>query len=172
MTTSVHGMPVSAVSFLPIFMFSVGGVFYAEDFRSLPWDTLILVAGGLTLGLVITDTGLDEYIVTKIPILENTLVMLFLLAFITTGLSNIMSNTAAASILIPVGASLMPDQALMVALVIGLSASTALILPISTPPNAVAYSFGYLKQEDFRKLGIILGIICPIIIVLVINFIA
>ena len=171
MTTSLHQMPVAAISFLPIFIFSVGGVIYAEDFRRLPWDTLILVAGGLTLGLVIADTGLDDYIVTKIPIFSDVRIMLILLALLTTLLSNIMSNTAAASILIPVGVSLLPEQGLLVALVIGLSASTALFLPISTPPNAIAFSYGYLKQSDFRKVGLPIGIICPLIIIVLVTLI-
>ena len=170
-TSSIHQIPVAVVSFIPILVFSVGGVIFAEDFKLLPWDTLILVAGGLTLGMVISDSGLDDYMVTKIPVFQNPIFMLVLLAMMTTLLSNIMSNTAAASILIPVGVSLLPDQALTVALVIGLSASTALFLPISTPPNAVAFSYGYLKQSDFRNVGIVIGMVCPLLIVLVLNLV-
>jgi len=167
LTSTVHNIPVAVVSFLPILSFTVTGVVRAEDLKLLPWDTLILVAGGLTLGMVISDTGLANILVGNIPVFENVFVMLLVMGYLTTILSNIMSNTAAASVLIPVGVSFLPDQALLVSLVIGLSASTALFLPISTPPNAIAFSTGYLQQSDFRLLGVITGIGGPVLIILV-----
>ena len=166
LTSTIHGIPVAVVSFLPIVSFTVTGIVRADDLRLLPWDTLILVAGGLTLGMVISDTGLDTIIVSSIPIFDNVFIMLLIMGWLTTILSNIMSNTAAASILIPVGATFLPDQALTVSLVIGLSASTALFLPISTPPNAIAFSTGYLKQSDFRLVGTLVGLGGPVLIIL------
>jgi sodium-dependent dicarboxylate transporter 2/3/5 len=165
-TSSLHNIPVAVISFIPIVTLTVGGVVYGEDLKLLPWDTLILVAGGLTLGMVITDSGLDDYLVTKIPVFRNVYFMAAVLALLTTLLSNIMSNTAAASILIPLGVSLLPDNLLAVSLVVGLSASTALFLPISTPPNAIAYSYGYLKQSDFRPIGWLQALAGPMIILL------
>ena len=47
------------------------------------------------------------------------------------------------------------------AVTVGLSASCALFLPVSTPPNAIAYSYGYLEQKDFRMLGSYLALIAP-----------
>ncbi len=164
LTSPLHNIPVALVSFLPILILTVSGVVLAEDLRLVPWDTLILVAGGLTLGIVISDSGLADFLVGKIPVFDNIYVMLIILGLLTATLSNIMSNTAAASVLIPVGASFLPDQVLMVAVVIGLSASTALFLPISTPPNAIAYSSGFLKQSDFRFIGLVAGLAGPVII--------
>src|SRR5699024_7547785 len=106
LSSPLHNIPVAVVSLLPIMAFSVTGVVGADDLKMLPWDTLILVTGGLTLGMVISDAGLAEYLVAQMPIFENAVVMLLLLGWLTTLLSNIMSNTAAASVLIPVGASL------------------------------------------------------------------
>lgn len=167
-TSSLHNIPVAVISFIPILILTVGGVVYGEDLKLLPWDTLILVAGGLTLGMVIRNSGLDTYLVTKIPVFSNIYLMAAILALLTTLMSNIMSNTAAASILIPLGVSLLPGYALEVALVVGLSASTALFLPISTPPNAIAFSYGYLRQSDFRPIGIVQGLVGPLIILLVV----
>jgi sodium-dependent dicarboxylate transporter 2/3/5 len=169
-TSSWHNIPVAVVSFIPVVTLTVGGVVYGEDLKLLPWDTLILVAGGLTLGLVITDSNLDEYLVTKIPVFNNVVVLAAVLGFLTSLLSNIMSNTAAASILIPLGASLLPEYVLEISLVIGLSASTALFLPISTPPNAIAFSYGYLRQADFRPVGIMQALVGPAIILLAVIF--
>lgn len=170
LSSPLHNIPVAVVSLLPIVAFSVTGVVGADDLKMLPWDTLILVAGGLTLGMVISDAGLAEYLVAQIPVFQNVFVMLLILGWLTTLLSNIMSNTAAASVLIPVGASLLPEQALLVSLVIGFSASTALFLPISTPPNAIAFSTGFVRQSDFRYLGTIIGLSGPVLIILIIMF--
>ena len=169
-TSAIHNIPVAVISFIPVVTLTVGGVIYGEDLKLLPWDTLILVAGGLTLGLVINNTALDDYLVTKIPIFSNTLVMMLVLGLLTTFMSNIMSNTAAASILIPVGVSLMPENALEIALIVSLSASTALFLPISTPPNAIAYSYGFLKQSDFRPIGLLQATIGPLLVMLIVIF--
>ncbi len=164
LTSMFHDIPVAVVSLLPILIFTVTGVVTASDLKFIPWDTLILVAGGLTLGMVLKDTGLAESLVGNIPTFETMLISLITLCWITTILSNIMSNTAAASILIPVGVSLFPDQILIVCLCIGLSASTALFLPISTPPNAIVFSNSTLEQKDFRLMGAIIGLAGPIII--------
>ena len=169
-TSSLHNIPVAVVSFIPVVTLTVGGVVYGEDLKLLPWDTLILVAGGLTLGLVITDSNLDQYLVTKIPVFQNVVVLAAVLGLLTSLMSNIMSNTAAASILIPLGASLLPHYVLEISLVIGLSASTAMFLPISTPPNAIAFSYGYLRQADFRPVGIMQALIGPAIILLAVIF--
>ena len=165
LTSPLHNIPVALVSFLPILILTVSGVVLGEDLRLVPWDTLILVAGGLTLGIVISDSGLADYLVGQIPVFSNVYLMLFILSLLTTALSNIMSNTAAASVLIPVGVSFLPDYALVVSVVIGLSASTALFLPISTPPNAIAYSSGFLKQSDFRFIGLVTGLAAPVVII-------
>ena len=167
LTSTLHKIPVAVVSYIPIVFFTATGVVRGEDLKLLPWDTLILVAGGLTLGIVIKDTGLAEIIVKNIPVFKNIFLMMLVLGWLTTILSNIMSNTAAASILIPVGATFLPDHSILIALVIGFSASTALFLPISTPPNAIAFSTGFLKQSDFRLLGIITGLGGPVLIILV-----
>ena len=166
LTSPLHNIPVALVSFLPIIILTVSGVVLAEDLRIVPWDTLILFAGGLTLGIVISDSGLADYLVGKIPIFSNIYLMLLILSLLTTALSNIMSNTAAASVLIPVGVSFLPEYTLVVSVVIGLSASTALFLPISTPPNAIAFSSGFLKQSDFRFIGIVTGLAAPVVIIL------
>jgi sodium-dependent dicarboxylate transporter 2/3/5 len=168
MTSSFHGIPVAVVSFIPIVSFTVSGVVRAEDIRLLPWDTLILVAGGLTLGIIITETGLAESLLRGIPSDSQALLVLLVLAYSSTLLSNVMSNTAAASILIPLGATLIPGAGIIVPITIGFCASTALLLPISTPPNALAYATGVLRQSDFRFLGGIAALVAPPLIMVIV----
>ncbi|RKW19586.1 MAG: transporter, partial [Cardiobacterium sp.] len=139
--------------------------------RALPWDTLMLVAGGLALGLAIEEHHLANYYVAKLQNVHvNFYLLVVLFALVTVGLSNFMSNTAATAILVPVAlssAALAGDaNPLILPLVIGLSASCALFLPVSTPPNAIAYSTGLLKQSEFRLGGVSVGLIGPALIIL------
>jgi sodium-dependent dicarboxylate transporter 2/3/5 len=168
LTTPIHGFPVAAISGLPIILLTVSRIISADDVRTLPWDTLMLVAGGLALGVAIIDTGLADIYVGKSREMIESMPLVAILVFlglITAMLSNIMSNTATSSILIPVAIIILDQHAISAALAIGLSASTALFLQISTPPNAIAFSTGYLKQKDFQFGGLWVGITGPLLIV-------
>ena len=66
LTGNIHGIPAAAISFLPIMMLTMFGIVSGQDVRKLPWDTLMLVAGGLSLGLAIKETGLAQYFVGMI----------------------------------------------------------------------------------------------------------
>ncbi len=167
LTEKVHGIPAAMVSLLPIILLTMTGIITGEEVRRLPWDNLMLVAGGLSLGLAIKDTGLASYYVEMIEDVNlNFYVIVFCFAYLTAILSNIMSNTATATILIPISLILAFEYPVILPLVIGLSASTALFLPISTPPNAIAYSTGKLEQKDFRFGGTLMGLAGPFIITL------
>ncbi|MFV0237968.1 MAG: SLC13 family permease [Flavobacteriales bacterium] len=164
---TLHNIPVSAVSGIPIIFFTMFGIVTAEDVRKLPWDTLMLVAGGLSLGLAIRETGLAEHFVNQLKDVSlNFYLLVFVFAFATVIFSNIMSNTATTTILVPIASILVIDKPLVLPLIIGLCASTALFLPVSTPPNAIAFSTGLLKQKDFRLGGVFIGVLGPILIIL------
>ena len=164
LTTPIHGWPVAAVAFIPIVFLPIVGTVTSKDFNTMPWDTLILVAGGLSLGLALDNAGIIDRFVEGISIvgLPHFVVML-VFGWMTVILSNIMSNTATATILIPIAITILPEAGEGVAVVVALSASCALLLPVSTPPNAVAYSTGMLEQKDFRVGGVIIGFLGPII---------
>ena len=170
LTSQWTKIPVAAVSGIPIVALTMLGIIDADDVRSLPWDTLMLVAGGLALGIAIQEQGLADYFITKISSVEiNFYLLLLLFSIATVTLSNFMSNTAATTILIPVGISMMSItegiDPIVLPFVIGLSASCALLLPVSTPPNAIAYSTGFIKQSEFRIGGFFVGLVGPILII-------
>jgi sodium-dependent dicarboxylate transporter 2/3/5 len=171
LTSQWTGIPVSAVSGIPIVGFTMFGILDADDMRKLPWDTLMLVAGGLALGLAVQQQGLTDYFISFISIEDlNFYVLAILFAFITVVFSNIMSNTATTTIMVPLAISftlLIPDESpKIIPLIIALSASCALLLPVSTPPNAIAFSTGNLDQADFRYGGILIGILGPLLVCL------
>ena len=167
MTSSLHHISVSAVAVVPIVFLTMTRILTSEDIRKMPWDTLLLVAGGLSLGLALQDTGLLEHFAnhTLGSSLHSTF-MFLAFAYTTMLFSNIMSNTATATILIPLGIYMNPEHSMQMAVIIGLSASTALLLPVSTPPNAIAYSTGLIKQKEFLPGGLLVGLLGPLLIVL------
>jgi sodium-dependent dicarboxylate transporter 2/3/5 len=172
MTSSFHNLSVSAVAVLPIVTLTMTGILKSEDIRRLPWDTLLLVAGGLSLGLALQDTKLLEHFAGHIMSSSFSTVFLYLtFAYVTMIFSNIMSNTATATILIPLGIYLMPEHVIQIAVILGLSASTALLLPVSTPPNAIAYSTGLIKQREFLTGGLLVGLMGPPLIVILVMLI-
>ena len=166
MTGGLHGVPTPVVSFLPISMFAATGILRARDIRELQWDVLLLLLGGLALGMAVTETGLARWLVERLPVSDlGKLSLALVAAYATVTLSNFMSNTAAANILIPIGVALGSGFESLVAVPIALAASTAMCLPISTPPNAIAFAGGELESRDFWGIGLLLVVIAPAVAV-------
>ena len=158
-------IPSAATSGIPIVFLPMLGIITAEDIRKLPWDTLMLVAGGLSLGIAIKELLAPYYSELLGGASFNMYLMMMLFAIITVIFSNIMSSTATATIVINIAAVVLPpEQILPIGLVIGLCASCGLFLPVSTPPNAIVYSTGMLKQSDFYFGGFYAAIVGTIVI--------
>ena len=168
MTTPLHGIHVAAISLIPIVGLTMTQVLGAVHVRGLPWDTLMLVAGGLSLGAAVVDTGLAQRLASGLGFLTSMnldLLVFAVLALLTVMLSNVMSNTATVSVVLPVAVALLPGRELEMSLILGLSASCALLLPVSTPPNAVAYSTGEIETRDLRPGGLLIGVVGPALII-------
>lgn len=163
MTEALHGIPVAGTSAVPILLLTLTRVIDSTQVRALPWDTLMLVAGGLALGLAMVDVGLAKIAmdaISKLPL--PTVVVAMLFSLIAVSLSNVMSNTAAASILIPLAIALPAPFNVATPIIVALSCAAALFLPVSTPPNAIAFATGYLEQRDFRLGGIFFMLLGPL----------
>jgi solute carrier family 13 (sodium-dependent dicarboxylate transporter), member 2/3/5 len=162
-TEPLHGIPVAATSAVPIVLLTLTQVIGAQEVRRLPWDTLMLVAGGLALGIALVDVGLADIImgqVNALPIASVGIAVLF--CFVGVLLSNVMSNTAASSILVPLGLALPLPFGVAVPVMVAISCSCALLLPVSTPSNAISYSTGLIEQKDFRMGGLFFIIAGPV----------
>lgn len=165
-TDALHGIPTPVVSFLPITVLSAIGVLRAEDVRGLGWDVLLLLAGGLALGLCVQETGLSTWLVSSLPVSSVSRIgVALVLAYAVAVLSNFMSNTAAANILVPVAVELGRGYEPLAVVPIALAASSAMCLPISTPPNALAFSTGDLTSRDFLGVGVRVGLLAPVLAV-------
>ncbi len=164
LTEPIHGIPVAATSAIPIVLLTLTQVIAAEQVRTLPWDTLMLVAGGLALGIALVEVGLAAIVMDKVNELPIPMVAVALLfCWIGVLLSNVMSNTAAASILVPLGLALPGIYGIAVPVMVAISCSCSLLLPVSTPSNAIAYSTGLLEQRDFRLGGVFFIFLGPLV---------
>ncbi len=167
------GINANTVAMLPIAVFAFTGVITAKDLQSIDWAVIWMVAGGFALGLALNGTGLAENAVKSIPFSEfNPLVILIVSGLVCYLLSNFISNTATAALLFPIlsvictgmGEKLDAIGGTSTVLVgIAVAASCAMVLPISTPPNAIAYSTGLIKQNDMAKVGITVGLLSLVI---------
>lgn len=171
LTYELHKIPTSIVSLLPIIVFGGVGLLKENDFGQLGWDTLILMGGGLSLGMSIEKSGLSSWFVSQINFSSfPNIVLLISITLITIILTSFISNTSAAAILLPIAISL-SSKPIGLALAVSLSASIAMVLPVSTPPNAIAYGSGLIKTKDMVKYGSVIALFSAIIITLFVSIV-
>jgi sodium-dependent dicarboxylate transporter 2/3/5 len=168
MTGSWHDIPAEVIAIMPMALFAALGILDERDVREMSWDVLLLLAGGLTLGVVVAKTGLATWLLSMLPLdALGPQALAFAVAFAACGLSNFMSNTAAANILVPIAAALaaVGEPAALV-IPVALGTSGAMCLPVSTPPNAIAYGTGLITTRDLLEIGLLLGLLTPLLSVL------
>jgi sodium-dependent dicarboxylate transporter 2/3/5 len=168
-TEPFHGVPAPAAAALPVTLFFATAVITRDDVNSLDWDVLILIAGGLALGYMLQVTDLDQRFAAVVPADAADWLRLAVLAGATLALGTFFSNTAVASMFIPVAvvtAALSTTMGLGTYVVVtAFVASLSMALPMSTPPNAMAYGSGELTSRDFMRTGGIVGIAGAVVIV-------
>lgn len=166
MASPLHGVPTPVVSVIPICVLTATGVLDASDIRGISWDVLLLIAGGLSLGVAIADSGLADWFVGQIPLEGLGPATIALAAgYLAILMSNLMSNTAAANILLPILVALFGKEDAHLVVPIALSASAAMCLPISTPPNAIVFGTNRLGSSDLLFTGVVAGVITPPVVV-------
>ena len=175
-TESLTGINSNVVALIPLGVLTMTGIFTKEDIKEINWTVLWLVAGGFALGTALQGTGLAKVLINAIPFGSMSVLLVLIIAgLVCYFLSNFISNSATAALLIPiliVVAEGMADPAAsnnasFVALggthamisFIAVCASIAMLFPISTPPNAIASSTGLVQTKDMTKVGIIIGAI-------------
>ena len=169
MTDQWTGVNANVVAMLPVGVFCVTGIVNRYDLSEINWSVLWMVAGGFALGVALQDSGLAKHLVESIPFNQWPPVLMIIgSGLICYILANFISHTATANLLLPILALAGMSAAVHLApfggvstLLIGvaLGSSLAMILPISTPPNALAHATGFIEQKDMIKIGIIMGVI-------------
>lgn len=174
LTESFHGVSSNIVGFLPVVVLLATQVFSAKDIQNVQWHVLWLVAGGIALGRGVADSGLDSWLVGLVSWDRiGPAIIALAFALVALALSTVISNSATANLLVPIGVSLATSAVvdldpMIVGFVIAIGASLAMALPISTPPNAIAYSSGMVRTGDMARTGFIVGAI-GIVLFLVIS---
>ena len=175
-TESITKINSNIVALIPLAVFTATGIFTREDIKEINWSVLWLVAGGFALGTDLQQTGLAEVLINAIPFGTLPVLLVFVIAgLVCYFLSNFISNSATAALLIPiliVVAMGMSDPAAAnnaaftalggthaMIIFVATCASIAMVLPISTPPNAIASSTGMVQTRDMAKVGILIGVI-------------
>lgn len=159
------------VAMIPFAVFSATGILKARHLEHINWAVLWMVAGGFALGTALNQTGLATKLIEIIPFASwNALVVMLVGGFICYFLSNFISNSAAANLVVPilivVGKAMAGNPAFenmggVPAMIIGIaiSASIAMCLPVSTPPNALAASTGMITTKQMATVGIVMGVV-------------
>ncbi|MBO4263423.1 MAG: anion permease, partial [Bacteroidales bacterium] len=174
-TESLTGINSNIVALIPLAVYTCTGVFDKEDIKEINWSVLWLVAGGFALGTGLNKTGLAATLINAIPFSAMNVVLVLVIAgLVCYFLSNFISNSATAALLVPilvvVGTAMAEPTAAnnaqfmamggMYAMIpfIAMCASLAMLFPISTPPNAIASSTGLVQTSQMAKVGIIIGV--------------
>ena len=163
------------VAMIPFAVFSATGILKARHLEHINWAVLWMVAGGFALGTALNQTGLATTLIKTIPFASwNALVVMLVGGLICYFLSNFISNSASANLVVPilmvVGKAIAgnPESAEsfsalggVSAMIVGVAicASLAMCLPVSTPPNALAHSTGMITTKQMATVGVIIGVV-------------
>ncbi|AEF40813.1 SLC13 family permease [Hoyosella subflava] len=166
--TSISMIGAVAMFLLPARQAS-GGLLVWEDMKLLPWGLLLLFGGGLSLAAAFEDSGLTGWFGELLGGLASLPFMLIIvsLSIIVLFMTEIMSNTAVANMLIPISIGLalgIGVDPYSIMAVVALSASCAFMLPISTPPNAAVFASDYITISDMVRAGFWVNIFAIILI--------
>lgn len=155
----LHKIPDAIVALAPAIIFFSLGLLGRKDFRSLGWDVLILMGGGLSLGKAVSASGLDVWMVFSLGMEGLPAVALFIgFILLTVVLTNFISNTSSAALIVPLAMGFAAGSNNLV-VGVALAASASMLLPVSTPPNAIAFGSGLLKVKHMLRTGLIVAVI-------------
>lgn len=144
-----------------------------KDTERLPWGVLLMFGGGLAMAEAFKNSGLIEQVTSLMKIFEsgNMFVFVSILCFTGIILTALMSNLAMVNIFVPVVAALALGAGIhpaIFAIPVAISSSCDFMFPMSTPPNAIAYSSGYVKASQMLKSGIVINLVSFILLMIVV----
>lgn len=172
-TEPLHGISSSIVGFFPVVVMLSTRLISDKEFHAMQWSVLWLVAGGIALGSGVGQTGLDKWMIGLIAWEQLPVaVVAGALCLAALAFSTIISNSATANLMVPIAMSLSislgDDMSRVAAAVfVAIGASLAMMLPISTPPNAIAYATGQVKTKQMAMMGAMVGLVGLILFILV-----
>ncbi len=170
---SVTGINSYTVALVPFVVFALTGVITRRDLEEINWSVIWMVAGGFALGYGLNASGLAERAVESIPFGSfSPLFILIISGIICYTLSNFISNSATAALLMPILVVVCSAMSTKLDAIggtptiligVAVAASSAMVLPISTPPNALAFATNLVQQKDMAKMGLMVGLISMVL---------
>ena len=163
LTEGVHGLSSSVVGFVPVTVLLATGVFSGHDLKGIDWQVLWLVAGGIALGQGVGATGLDGWLISLVHWDQlGPRALVVVLVLVSLVMSTLISNSATANLLVPIGLAMAMSPAvamspMIAGVMIAVGCSLAMALPTSTPPNAMAVSAGEVRMSQMAWVGIVVG---------------
>lgn len=164
LTTRFTGLSASTVALLPIILLYGLGLLDDTDLGKISWGTLLLFGGGLSLGGALTEVKIDVLMaealvgnLAQFPQFLTMLILVFFGIFITMMVSNTASAAILVPLMIPVAKGLGVDLSAM-AIVIAIGVSLDFMMPVGTPPNAIAYSTGLVRVREMVKNGVLMNL--------------
>ncbi len=166
LTTKLHNIPTAVVALLPVIVFMGTGILTRDGLRNLGWDILLLLGGGLSLGVAVEVSGLSAYLADSIHLgVMGLFSIVLIFAAITILLSTFMSNTATVNLTVPLLLGFGGGAPVAAIIACALASSCAMALPISTPPNAIAYGSGLFRVSTMVRVGGAFSVIGFIVVV-------
>nr|XP_020470500.1 solute carrier family 13 member 5-like [Monopterus albus] len=142
--------------------------------KKIPWSIMFLLGGGFALAKGSEESGLSNWMGNQMTPLQHIppWAVAIILCLVIATFTECTSNVATATLFLPVLASLSQSigiNPLYIMVPCTLSTSFAFMLPVATPPNAIVFSYGYIKVADMARTGIVMNIIGIFCITLAIN---
>jgi len=176
LTTKFTGLSSSTVALIPVISLFSLRLLDESDLSRISWSTLLLFGGGLSLGSAVNQVDIDIWMaglaqgwITGIPLL----MALFILVFFGILVTMVASNTASAAILIPLMLPLSTSLGIdmkSIALLVAIGVSLDFMMPVGTPPSAIAYSTGVVNVREMIKNGFMVNIGTGLLLVLLYYF--
>ena len=178
----IFGKPINAmlggfskfdtlVALMAIILVGFARVVHWKDIeKTTDWGVLLLFGGGICLSNILKATGTSTFLaeslggaLAQVGIIWTILGIAAFVVFLT----EFASNTASAALLIPVFASIAQAigiSPVVLSAMIAIAASCAFMLPVATPPNAIVFGSGHIKQSEMMRVGIVLNLVCIVIL--------
>jgi len=171
LTSFIHQIPDALVALLGVGALATFRLIDTSDLKKIHWDILILMWGGLALGQAFQVSKLTDHFYYLSIFQGHSFALVLTLCLLALIVSSFISNTATANLIIPLAVSIPSGEKVLLAVTIALSCSFAMAFPVSTPPNAIAYSSGYLRTKDFFQTGTLVSVLSLTIILIGFEFV-
>lgn len=147
-----------------------GVVRWSDVATNTDWGVLLLFGGGIALSNLLKNSGASEALGQQMAsafVLAHPFIVVTAVSAFIIFLTEFTSNTASAALLVPIFASIATQMGLpkeVMVLIIGIGASCAFMLPVATPPNAIVFGTGLIRQKDMMCVGLLLNVLCVVLV--------